>query len=268
MPLKDQSPATFPGNVAEWQATSTLEPSLSMVCLFLPPFWLKNPNVWFAQVRAQFHLHYITSQPTRYFHVISVLPPKIADLMADVLAEPPSPATYDNLKQLLLVRATISERMCLQQLLNTEELADCRPSQLLHSMQRLLGCPGSPGSFYMHSPILHELFLQRLSHPIHRIVTAADDVTLHRLATLADRVANSSIQSVSAFSSPPAISDSYCKSRRPTDQRSRPRSPGRRTSFRGLSRYASGRASSPSSDIFWYHRNFRDHARRCTSPFT
>lgn len=55
---------------------------------------------------------------------------------------------------------------------------------------------------------------------------------------------------------------------RQPDRLSRPRSSSRCASSRCLSRHASGRASSPSADVLWYHQNFGDHARRYTSPCT
>lgn len=57
MPLEDQSLVTFPDNAIEQQVTSLLQLSLSVVRLALPSFWPKNPDVWFAQVKAQFHFH-------------------------------------------------------------------------------------------------------------------------------------------------------------------------------------------------------------------
>lgn len=99
-------------------------------------------------MEAQFHLHHATSQLTRYFHMISVLSPKIADLMADVLAEYRSPAAYDNFKQLIMARSTISERARLYQLLKEEELGDRRPYHLLRLMRQALGFADSPGSSF------------------------------------------------------------------------------------------------------------------------
>lgn len=83
------------------------------------------------------------------------------------------------------------------------------------------------------------------------ILDAAYDMTLDRLATLTDRVADSPIPSVSALSSPPAASDTALarvelrldqlvdvaatlKFYRRPDRRSRPRSCSRRASSRNL----------------------------------
>lgn len=46
--------------------------------LRLPPFWPKNPQVWFTQVEAHFHLRKITTQIARFYHVVASLPPQVA----------------------------------------------------------------------------------------------------------------------------------------------------------------------------------------------
>ncbi|KAG0428216.1 hypothetical protein HPB47_024784, partial [Ixodes persulcatus] len=117
-----------------------LQSTLAAVQNFrLPPFWPKNPTVWLMQVEAQFRLRHITSQETRYLHTVSSLPADVAEELADILAAPDPVNPFDQLKAAILDRKTESERSRLQQLLNTEELGDRRPSQLLHRMRQLLG---------------------------------------------------------------------------------------------------------------------------------
>ncbi|KAM7313109.1 uncharacterized protein ISCGN_003010 [Ixodes scapularis] len=100
----------------------------------LPPYWDRNPRVWFLQAESQFHLAGVTTQGRKYHHVVSALSPAAADEVYDVLANP-SPATqYDQLKNALLQRTEVSERSRVHQLLSAEELGDRRPSQLLRRM--------------------------------------------------------------------------------------------------------------------------------------
>ncbi|CAN7943356.1 unnamed protein product [Ixodes hexagonus] len=137
---------------------------MAAVRLKLPPFWTKNAKVWFAQVEAQFQLQHITSQITKYLHVVSALPAEVADELEDILAATPTANQYDHLKAAILARKTASERSRLQSLLNMEELGDQRPSQLLRRMRQLLGdcthrCSGS--SFCSAFPETWSLCLQR-----------------------------------------------------------------------------------------------------------
>ncbi|KAH8031935.1 hypothetical protein HPB51_022133 [Rhipicephalus microplus] len=52
----------------------------------LPPFWPNSPSTWFLQVEAHFRLRQITSQQTRHWHLVSCLPPDVADDLADILS--------------------------------------------------------------------------------------------------------------------------------------------------------------------------------------
>lgn len=249
--------------------------SLAAVRLKLPPFWTKNAKVWFAQVEAQFQLHRITSQATKYLHVVSSLPAEVADELEDILAAAPTSNQYDNLKAAILTRKTASERSRLQHLLNMEELGDQRPSQLLRRMRQLLGDATSDAD----TSLLRELFLQRLPNNMVVVLAAAEDMPLERLADLADRVAEYSTPPVVAATSfqsrtsdPAAASPSQDIAARLSRLEkaiqdlqlpaSRPSSSRRRSS----SRRASPAAVSPDSERCWYHRTFRAAARKCSQP--
>ena len=59
------------------------------VAVKLPPFWADSPEVWFAQVEAQFSLARITQDRTRYDYVVAHLDARYANEVLDILANPP-----------------------------------------------------------------------------------------------------------------------------------------------------------------------------------
>ena len=134
---------------------------VAAVTLKLPPFWPGDPQVWFAQVEAQFATRArcsVASQKTRFDYIVASLSPEFDMEVRDLDIKPPAKTPYDNLKEHPIRRTAASEQRRLQQLFNTEELGDGRPSQPLRRMQQLLGDKAG----VTNASFIRELFLQRL----------------------------------------------------------------------------------------------------------
>ena len=166
-------------------ASGSANISAVTVSLKLPPFWPADPELWFAQVEAQFSCRRISSQRSRFDHVVACLTPQFAAEVRDLLLKPPADNPYDELKEQLTKRTTASEQRKLQLLFTGEELGDRKPTQLLRRMQQLLG--DRPG--LTDTSFLQELILQRLPSNVRMVLASTPDTTsLEKLAEMADKV--------------------------------------------------------------------------------
>ena len=76
-----------------------MPPTLSIK---LPPFWPADPQLWFAQIEAQFSTQNITAQKTKFEYVIASLSPEYAAEVRDLPLRPPGENPYDVLKEQLV----------------------------------------------------------------------------------------------------------------------------------------------------------------------
>ena len=248
--------------------------TLAAVSVKLPPFWPADPEVWFAQVKAQFTCRNITAQRTRFDYVISSLNPEFA---MEVRVKPPDDHPSDILKAQLIKRTAASEQRKLQQLISGEELSDRKPTQLLRRMQQLLGDKlGSADS----SSFLRELFLQRLSANVWMVLASTDaTMDLSKLAELAHKVLEVATPTISAVSHPesPATTQSSEVTQLREEvahltqlvesltTRARHRSPSQHRPRRTASP-APASSGPPQDPLCWYHRTFGYDAQWCKEP--
>ena len=243
------------------------------VHLKLPPFWPADPDVWFAQVEAQFSTRGITAQRTKYDYVVASLSPESATEVRDIILHVPD-NPYDTLKQQLIQRTCLPEQRRLQQLFHSMELGDRKPTQLLRRMQQLLGDSVSAAE----GPLLRELFLQRLPSNVRMaLASSIEHKSLEELAELADKIIDVAPPNVSAIT--PTTPDTVESLRAEVTQlkelvstlSSRSRSLRRRSPspspWRRQPRSGSPPPRSPPfTTPCWYHRRFGDRARNCTPP--
>ena len=234
---------------------------VSALQIKLPPFWPADPQVWFAQVEAQFTTRGITTQKTRFDFVVASLAPEFATEVRDLVLHPPEANPYDTLKEQLIIRTAASEQRRLQQLFNAEELGDRKPSQLLRRMQQLLGEKANSTD----TAFMRELFLQRLPSNVRMVLASTPDTgNITELAQLADKVVEVATPSVSGITTTTEL-----------DQL-RQEVAELKTMLRSLQTVnkKSQRGRSPSSapqrqqtqDVCWYHAKFGDRAQKCKPP--
>ena len=242
--------------------------NIGAVNIKIPPFWPADPQVWFAQVEAQFTTRGITQQRTKYDHIVASLAPEYATEIRDLILQPPDDAPYDTLKQQLIKRTAASEQRRLQQLFSAEELGDRKPTQLLRHMQQLLGDKAGT----MDNSVLRELFLQRLPANVRMVLASTpDQASLENLAQLADKIVEVATPSVSTVSAS-HLSDEFERLRAEVTSlrkvvESLPLTTNKRDHSRGRSRGRSPSPHPPRDPKFcWYHTKFGEEARKCSSP--
>ena len=249
-------------------------PRVAAVSIKLPAFWPSDPQLWFAQVQAQFSTRGITNQKTMFDYVIASLSPEVAAEIRDLILSPPAETPYDVLKEQLVRRTAASEQKRLQQLFSSEELGDRKPTQLLRRLQQLAGdTPGADGAF------LRELFLQRLPANVRMVLASTrGDTPIDEIAQLADKIIEVAVPQISSVSARPNSSDiedlraeiaslkqqiNILKraSRRARSPHPRATSPHSRTTSP-----APPSSQSTADTVCWYHQTFGDSAHKCQPP--
>lgn len=234
-------------------------PSIARLSIKVPPFWPEKPSLWFVQLESQFALSKITCDDTKYFYVCANLDSKFALEVEDILTQPPATDKYTLLKKELISRLSASQDQKIKRLLETEEIGDRTPSQFLRHLKTLAGTE-IPEAF------LKTLWLKHLPDNIQAILATQGSSTLDSIATLADKMSEifAPTQQIAATStaSQTTVAELAMQVKTLTQQlaeMSRGRSQDRRDSARHRSR-------SQSNSICWYHRRFKQSARKCIKP--
>lgn len=263
--------------MAESRETSSTNSDVKEVDVFkvgarLPPFWVEEPEVWFAQVESQFAIAGITTDSTKFHYIISQLENTYATEIKDVITNPPATDKYPKLKSELIKRLTKSKETKLKQLLMHEELGDRKPSQFLRHLKSLAGA-GVPDDF------LRTMWVSRLSHGIQTVLASQPATSaIDDLADLADRVHELALPSLSVASTSQAgsaldaltreVAELRVQVKKLTserDSRSRSRTTGS-SHRRSVSRSKRSQSNYRKYPLCWYHGKFGEKASRCVSP--
>lgn len=257
--------------------TSNIEPQeVYRVALRLPPFWPEEPDIWFAQIEAQFDNAGVTNDVTKYNYVVGHLDPQVSKEVKDIIMSPPITNRYVKLKTELVKRLSASQEKKVKQLLMHEELGDRRPSQFLRHLQGLAG-PTVPEDF------IRTIWSSRLPSSIQPLLASQPHSTLEALAELADRVQDivaPPSHVAAASTAGPTMSEMAAEiaelkramkdlTVQLRDTRSRNRSHSRGRNPRRNSRQRSSTRSESSyrqHPQCWYHSMHGEKAKRCIKP--
>jgi len=113
------------------------EPVVNAVAIKLSKFWPKNVSTWFQRVEGQFRIAKITTEQTKFDHLLQVLDEDVADKVIDVLDNLPEENKYTALKEEILRRCTPTPFDRAQKLLALQPLGDGDPEKLQTEIERL-----------------------------------------------------------------------------------------------------------------------------------
>ena len=245
----------------------------------LPAFQSKDVRFWFLQVEAAFRTNNVKDQQTMFDSVITALDVTAAADVADILANPPEDSPYEALKTALTDRLAVSNATRIKRVLEGNmAIGDRSPSQHLRLLRAEAGSNFS-------EEVLRTIWLDSLPVDVRLVVSGVEDASLDKLAAMADRVFDvaaprrtvASVASSSASSSSSTMQDQIdaltkqlAAFTKKLGERGRPATKKQSTATaktaRSRSRSRRDDSDDDDEDQCWYHRRFRDMARKCTAP--
>lgn len=264
-----------PAEAAQPTNPATGSNEVNRIAIRVPPFWPEKPAMWFSQLESQFHLSNVTQDCTKFWHVVSQLENRYAVLIEDIITKPPTNDKYATLKSELIRRLSVSQQSKIKQLLEHEEIGDRNPSQFLRHLKNLAGTT-------VNEEFLRTLWLNRLPHHYQAILVAQFDLSLDKIADIADKIHETRTPMQVASTShpkqtpnqPPTVNEQLLEQIRlltirvdELTKRSRFQLPRSRSASRTHFRDRSGtRSAEPVSQSCWFHEKFGEKARKCRSP--
>lgn len=262
--------------------------------LHLPTFFSNDPELWFALADRAFDAANITTEPTKFAHSIAHLGMQNGAEIRDLVMNPPTENPYSKLKEELIKRIGTSQTSKTRKLLEVEVMGDLKPSQFMRRLKNL-------GGTVVSEEVIGTIWIARLPSLAQAILAAHKDLSLDKLAELADSILETTKQeqtnTVHEIKQPidiegmlnlkfaqlgfqmaglqkeiNAIKEEQDNSRNEDFISKRP--------FRKSSNYSRGsrsrsRSSSrkrqfnaPKSGICWYHWQFGTESTKCKQPCT
>ncbi|GFW07982.1 hypothetical protein TNCV_3921141 [Trichonephila clavipes] len=250
---------------------------VARIALRLPPFWKSNVRLWIAQCDHAFTFSGISSDDTKYSALVANLDAETLSYVSDIVLSPPNSDKYHTLSQRLITQFSNSETQKIKKLLTDLQLGDEKPSQLLRKMKEL-------SNDQLQYDFLQSLWLQRM--PLHiQTVLSASSEPLDKLAIIADKVSEvvgASSTICAAATVPPPSQSSSCSVQPTMDslvrqiqelslqvaELTRERNSSRHQRYSSDRRRSHSRSRSVNrgSGICYYHRRYKEQARKCVSP--
>lgn len=245
----------------------------------LTAFYENDPELWFSIIEAQFESRKITSERSKYFHVVSHLSSSIAQQVKNVISTGFADGKFEQLKQALITTYAETATEKFEKLISNESLGDMKPSLALNKIKAL-------ASNTVTEDFIKKLWLKRLPQSIKQVLSASSD-PLDNLSQMADKMwevtdrgticgvekgnsLDKTLQSIQQqlqkmANRLNAIENNRTSRRDSTPHRSRNRS---QSSKRTNDTNDKSEGDATDSEMCWYHRKMGERAKRCRSPCT
>ena len=149
-----------------------------------PPFWKENPQLWFIQVESVFDILKITSDATKYRHVVASLDTQTLPYVSDILTTPPATEKCQAIKTRIINTFAETSEAKLRKLLRGESCTGEKPSILLQKIKNL-------ADGQCNNAVLKSIFLEQLPEQVRGILAISEVNDLDRLALQADKIVES-----------------------------------------------------------------------------
>ena len=151
---------------------------VNAVTVKVPPFMETAAMGWFAIIEARFNLRNITTETTKFYHVLSHLPPDlVAQLNMTLLAN----KNYEELKEAVINIYEKTKPELFARLMSDTKMTG-RPSFYLRELMSTASKVGVGEDLVKHR------FIQALPSAISPVVAAQKDLTLDQLGNLSDQL--------------------------------------------------------------------------------
>ncbi|GFY13380.1 DDE_3 domain-containing protein, partial [Trichonephila clavipes] len=197
--------------------------------------------------------------------------------VSDIVLSPPNSDKYHTLSQRFITQFSDSETQKIKKLLTDLQLGDEKPSHLLRKMKELY-------NGQLQDDFLQSLWLRRMPPHIQTVLSASSE-PLDKLAIIADKVSEvvgASSTICAATTVPPPSQSSSCSAQPTMDslfrqiqelslqvaELTRERNSSRHQRYNSDRRRSHSRSRSVNrgSGICYYHRGYKEQARKCVSP--
>ena len=148
--------------------------------LNLPPFFVENPDHWFAHIECVFSTRNVTDEKWKFEYLASALDATTSAQVLDLISKPPALFPYAALKAALLRAFGRTEAQKMATLLSLNGLGDKKPSSMARYIKTLTKEPNS-------APVL-SIFRNQLPVEVRRILATSEAKTLEEVAAAADLI--------------------------------------------------------------------------------